>query len=272
MNLHLVRNCFLVSCASFFLWQCASNDLSDKVDCNKSDLAITVGSKAGPSSCVVNDGIIVVEANAGAQPYDFSLNGGAFQSSATFSSLAAGTYTVTVRDKNACERTVEVTIAAFDSSLSMNVTAVANTQCLTNNGSISIAATGGQAPYQYQLGTSTFGTTNSFTALKNGVYTASVKDANGCISTQSVTVDRGNTGISYSGEINAILDTNCRLSGCHASGTGTRDWTNLSNLAANASKIKARTSAKTMPPSGPLSDSDIAKIACWVDDGAPTNN
>ncbi|MFS8615309.1 MAG: hypothetical protein FWJ85_00690 [Solitalea sp.] len=48
-----------------------------------------------------NDGSIAASAS-GSQGFTFSLAGGDFQSSGTFSGLAAGTYTITAKDQNDC--------------------------------------------------------------------------------------------------------------------------------------------------------------------------
>jgi hypothetical protein len=45
-----------------------------------------------------NNGSVTVEGWGGTLPYVYSLNGGPFQAAGTFSSLSAGTYTITVRD------------------------------------------------------------------------------------------------------------------------------------------------------------------------------
>ncbi len=51
-------------------------------------------------------GSITVTPTAGTAPYQYAINGGAYQSSNTFNSLAAGTYSVSVRDANTCSNTV----------------------------------------------------------------------------------------------------------------------------------------------------------------------
>ena len=57
-----------------------------------------------------NDGSITVEGEGGIPPYLYSLNAGTFQDSGTFSSLEAGTLTVTVQDNNLCTFDVQVII------------------------------------------------------------------------------------------------------------------------------------------------------------------
>jgi hypothetical protein len=51
------------------------------------------------------DGTVTASATGGNDPYQYSLNGGPFQPSGTFTGLGAGTYTVTVQDGEASRRT-----------------------------------------------------------------------------------------------------------------------------------------------------------------------
>jgi hypothetical protein len=272
--LRFFSGAFGVVAFALLLDGCSSNDIDKPVDCATTDLAITVASIQNIEGCQSASGKIEVAATGGKSPYSFSSNGGTLQSSTTFTNLGAGTYTMLVKDGNGCEKTVSATITASGSSLTSSASATADSQCLTDNGAITMTTTGGVSPYQYKLDDGAFGSSASFTNVKNGAHTVLVKDAGGCQISVGVTVDRGNTGISFSGEIKTILDTRCSLSGCHAAGTGSRDWTNLDNLKANATAIKSRTASKSMPPVGStaLTQDQITQIACWVDDGAVTNN
>jgi len=58
------------------------------------------------------------------------------------------------------------------------------------DGIITVTASGGTAPYTYQLGTGGFVGTNVFTGLAAGTYTLTVKDADGNTSTCSATVSQ----------------------------------------------------------------------------------
>lgn len=54
------------------------------------------------------------------------------------------------------------------------------TDCGTDNGSITVVATGGTAPYQYKINTGSFGSSTTFNNLGSGSYVVIVKDANNC--------------------------------------------------------------------------------------------
>jgi hypothetical protein len=62
-----------------------------------------------------------------------------------------------------------------------------NSSCATPNGSITVAASGGSAPYNYTVGTTT-NSTGIFSGLSGGTYNVIASDASGCRDTVSVTV------------------------------------------------------------------------------------
>lgn len=118
-----------------------------------------------------SNGSISASATGGTSPYEFSIDGATFQTSADFSALTAGNYTVTAKDNDGCLGTVEVVLSEPD-PLSMTV--------IQTNRSFSITATGGTAPYEYSSDGTTFQSADTFTDLDPGNYTFRVKDANGC--------------------------------------------------------------------------------------------
>lgn len=252
---------------------CTNNDINKQFDCATSDLAITLLAKTNTSNCKAIDGKLTVSAAGGDAPYDFSLNGGIYQTNNEFLNLGPGSYAVVAKDANGCKASLQIEISAFNSTLDASIAVVKNTQCNTPNGSITITASGGIAPYSYLSGTGGFTPNNLFSGLKGGIYNIIVKDANDCQKTVSVTVPRDNTNTSYINQIQPILATSCNLPSCHGAGTGARDWTNFQNLKTNANNVKTRTGNRSMPinPGPALTQSQIDLIACWVDDGAANN-
>ena len=256
--------------------RCAYNDINIQFDCENSTLAIALAAKTDVSNCRAIDGVITVVASDGLEPYAYNINGGEYQTNATFMNLGAGTYTIRVKDMNGCWKALEVTIEAAGSTLAATVQTTADNQCNADNGTAAVTATGGTAPYQFQLDSQGYGDAVQggnvlFPALKEGQHVIIVKDSEGCQTTLSLTISHGNTGISYAKDIESIITTNCAKSGCHGAGTGSRDWTVFANVKSHAANIKTRTSNRTMPPDDPLSEEEIALIACWVDDGAIDN-
>ncbi|MCV2485861.1 T9SS type A sorting domain-containing protein [Flavobacterium sp. SH_e] len=128
-----------------------------------------------------NNGIVTANATGGQAPYTYSINGFVYQTSNVFSNLAAGTYTITVKDAlNSVSSPFAVTIAPL-----VNVTGVALVTNATScsNASIIVHATSGLAPYIYSIDNGqTFTNNNVFTNLAPGNYAFLIKDSKGCVS------------------------------------------------------------------------------------------
>ncbi len=150
---------------------------------------------------------------------------------------------------------------------SVSVTGIVASPCGQTGGGFDVSASGGVGKLTYSINGTTFQDANSFKNLAAGKYTVTVKDANNCTNTAQATVE---SGTSYRNSVKSIIETNCAVSGCHA-GSQSPNFTSFTNIQANAERIKTRTTAKTMPPSGGLSDQQINLIKCWVDDGAKDN-
>jgi hypothetical protein len=257
------------------LSSCTYNDINKQVDCSKSDLAVVVDGKIDPTQCLAIDGSITVSASGEAAPYAFSINDGAFQSSNTFSKLGPGSYSIIVKGAQGClSPPTQVKLVAPNSTLEVSASTTPDSECFTDNGSITVTASQGKPPYQFQFQNENFGSASTFSNRKFGTYLITVKDADGCPTSLSVIVPRANTGISYAGTIKAILDTNCNVSSCHNGDLGpNRDWRTYTGVKNDAGSIKSRTANKSMPPAGstPLTPDQISQITCWVDDGALNN-
>jgi hypothetical protein len=74
------------------------------------------------------------------------------------------------------------------SDLALTFTSANQTGCGTADGSIAANATGGSPPYQFAIGSQTFGSSPNFTNLSAGTYELKVKDKNECERTGSVTL------------------------------------------------------------------------------------
>jgi len=134
---------------------------------------------AGSISCFGGNTTLTVTATGGTAPYQYSLNGGTFQSGNTFT-VIAGSHIVTVRGTNLCTTTAAITVTQPTA-----ITASASVIPIACNGgttTLTATATGGTTAYQYSLNGGTYQTSNTFT-VGTGVQTVTVKDANGCTKT-----------------------------------------------------------------------------------------
>jgi subtilisin-like proprotein convertase family protein len=134
-----------------------------------------------PAPIVATVGIIgndaTVQASGGTGAYSYNI-GGQVQPNGSYNNLPAGQYTCTITDANGCTATISFSITYTNPVLAL---AVQNVSCNgLSNGSISVAVTGGQAPYTFQ--------SSVLTNLPAGVYTITVTDALGTTVTDSATV------------------------------------------------------------------------------------
>ncbi|MCR8667798.1 T9SS type B sorting domain-containing protein [Aestuariibaculum sp. M13] len=137
-----------------------------------------------------NGATLEVSASGGQTPYEYSVNGGAFQSSPVFSDLTPGDYIFTVRDAYGCEVTLDAETIA--SQVNISATLTKELDCTVSpDAVISGTITDGYAPYSVSLiqGSGTVnltGNTFTLTTGAEGAYQFEVTDANGCTAVSNV--------------------------------------------------------------------------------------
>ena len=132
-----------------------------------------------------NDGSASMTASGGTAPYTYSWDNGATTSS--ISGLAPGTYVGTATDANGCT-TVKVVIITEPTALTSTVVSTVDaTGAGASDGSATVSASGGTAPYTYLW--SDGQTTATATGLSAGTYTVTITDANGCTTSETVTIN-----------------------------------------------------------------------------------
>ncbi|WCM41546.1 T9SS type A sorting domain-containing protein [Flavobacterium sp. CBA20B-1] len=131
-----------------------------------------------------NNGTIDITPTGGTAPYTYLWTTG--DTGTSVSNLAPGTYSLTITDANNCTATedfviTEPTVLVATNAAQTNVTLFGG-----NDGSATVAASGGTAPYTYMW--SNGATTAAITNLTAGTYTATVTDANGCTATEDFVI------------------------------------------------------------------------------------
>ncbi|MDQ3110463.1 MAG: SprB repeat-containing protein, partial [Bacteroidota bacterium] len=148
--------------------------------------AISQTLSSTPENCIAGDGTASTIANGGtgAYTYDWQPGNG---NAAVHSGLSSGQYTITVTDANNCV-SVDSVVVGNVTALSVTPGAVTNVTCnAACNGSLTVTANGGAAPFVYVWSPSG-GNASTASNLCAGTYTCNVTDANGCTTSVSFTV------------------------------------------------------------------------------------
>ncbi len=136
-----------------------------------------------------NDGTAGVSVSGGTAPYSYSWSGGVMSTANTATGLSAGTYTVTVKDANNCQKSLVITVTEPGALVLIPSSTAANCAgSIDGTGTASVSVTGGTAPYTYSWSGGIMSTANTATGLAAGTYTVTVKDANNCQNNVSITV------------------------------------------------------------------------------------
>ncbi|WP_343634474.1 gliding motility-associated C-terminal domain-containing protein [Fluviicola sp.] len=153
-------------------------------------------------------------------PYTYSLVGGTYQGSNTFTSLAAGTYNYVVADVNNCRDTISVTIAQ---PTPVNVTTnTPLTMCAGASVVMNAQATGGNGSYVFSWSNSLpNGPSNTVSPATTTNYTVTATDVNGCTANSIIQVTVNPAPLVNAGNDQAI----CIGSSVVLSGSGVQSYT-----------------------------------------------
>ncbi|NOT50403.1 MAG: T9SS type B sorting domain-containing protein [Chitinophagaceae bacterium] len=143
------------------------------------------------SSCDnATQGVITITATGGIAPYTYSINGGPFQSSNTFSNLAPGPKTISIKDA-ACGIVTKAVTVPVKPSPAVNA-GQDQTIVEGDNVNLSGSSTGTPATIAWTPVTTITSGATTFTPVAKppvtATYTMTVTDVNGCISSDNVIV------------------------------------------------------------------------------------
>ena len=124
-----------------------------------------------------SNGMITVNATGSSMPFQYSINGGSFQSSNIFNNLSAGTYTVEVQDAAGNTTTTNAITINNPTQLTALASVLGNT--------ITINASGGTGTLSYNLNGMGGQSSNVFSNLAVGTYSVLIMDSNDCSITVS---------------------------------------------------------------------------------------
>jgi hypothetical protein len=239
-------------------------------------VTITVSlTKVDPTTGQSNGSITATA--TGATGFTYSLNGGAYQTSGTFSALAAGTYTVTAKSSAGCLGSASITLTGVNvcntTNIVLTTVVVNNTPCITPiPGKITVTATGSSG-FTYNINGGAYQVSNIFAGLAAANYTMGVKDLNGCTKTAAATVSNVAMGPLFTG-MRSLISTRCNGSGCHMNGGNAAGYNfdNDCNIVNRWSQINGACITYTlnrMPisPQPALTAAEKAVITNWITAG-----
>jgi gliding motility-associated-like protein len=135
------------------------------------------------ATCGQSDGSLSITATNGTAPYTYTIDGINYQTSNTFTGLAKGNYSVSVKDATGGIYSLQVMM--YDKCPTVSVMTTDET-CGQKNGTLTATGLKGTAPYSYSIDGINFQIANIFTGLPAGNYTLTLKDANGFTATTTV--------------------------------------------------------------------------------------
>jgi gliding motility-associated-like protein len=142
---------------------------------------LSASTSTTPSYCDGGtNGSITLNAQGGTSPYAYQWSNGF--SSASNNNLSSGTYSITITDANGCTLQQTAIVTNVPSPTISGLTTVNNSCYQQGDGSLTVIASSGTAPYSYAISGVTSNQSNgNFTNLFAGSYTAVITDANGCV-------------------------------------------------------------------------------------------
>ena len=146
-------------------------------------------------TCTVATGSITVTAplDPGSNALAYSINGSTFQPTPAFSSVAPGSYAVTVKNLSGCiSSPTEAVIQKQPTVPAAPAVSVTQPTCTTGSGTITV--TGSDTGLAYSINGSMYQQGTTFSNVTSGSYQVTAENASGCISTAATAVVNPFTG------------------------------------------------------------------------------
>ena len=174
------------------------------INCNStSEIELSATNQVTPLCCYSCDGQATINASGGTQPFVFSHNGSAFQSSNLFDQTCGGFNQFEVIDANGCQFQQTLSLANIEcleldtfNYMNINNPAVSNyDSCKTENTAhIFVKAIAGVSPFKISFDSQEFidGGQMFYDGLSSGEYDIVLMDNNLCLDTISVNISEAN--------------------------------------------------------------------------------
>jgi PKD repeat protein len=131
------------------------------------------------------NGTITAMPSGGVTPYSYLWSN--TEVTPVINNLCSGIYNLTVTDANGCQAYSSTSIAS-PPILSIALQNIINPSCGNNDGSITIGAIGGTAPYTYNWSPIS-GSASTLSNIPAGNYTVTITDNNGCSTFQTISLN-----------------------------------------------------------------------------------
>jgi gliding motility-associated-like protein len=153
---------------------------SNVVLTNSSEITNLAISQTNPTCGQANGSVTIGLVTGGTAPFEYDFNNLGSSTTTNYSTLASGTFPIIVSDAFGCSFTTSVTLANSNAPNNAQID-VTDEICNSSNGEIEISnISGGVAPYQVSLNSSSFSSNLNYTGLNAGNYTLTIEDNLGC--------------------------------------------------------------------------------------------
>lgn len=140
----------------------------------------------------VNNGTITVTPTSGTGTYEYSLDGGPWQTSNIFNGLAPATYTVRIRQSGVCLSANIPAVVTAGGGIQATITQTPTACTGASTGTVTVTPTNGVGPYTYIIDggmPQTFAGAHTFTGLAAGSHTVTITDDIGCVTTAPLSIN-----------------------------------------------------------------------------------
>ncbi len=159
------------------------------------DLPVSGSASASQTTVCTGTQVDFTATATNATGYEWYISGGgtpdATTATTSYTYNTAGSYTAYLLIEGACSGSIIDSVNITVSDGPALATTPTDPSCAGNDGMIVATATGGATPYQYSIDGGTLQTSGTFSGLSQGSYDILVEDANGCQSTETVTINPG---------------------------------------------------------------------------------
>ena len=136
------------------------------------------------------NGQVTLNGQGGTGNYQYNIDGGNYQTSATFNNLTTGIYDFNIKDANDCIASLNITISSPPEIIAQ-VSEIIQVQCFgENTGSVTLQLSGGAGNFSSTMnGNTVTGSTVVFQNLVAGTYPILIEDGNGCTTIETIVIN-----------------------------------------------------------------------------------